>query len=91
MFLFAAITASTAAFQFNVWPSNQLRSSERTCLSTGHHTIRMAAAKGFGSSVSADKKNQKAADGLAKASNPTFPPIPIVPHELPPGSQFMGM
>ena len=44
-------------------------------------------AKGFGSAT--DKK-KPVTDAMSKANNPAIPPIPIVKHELPAGSQFMG-
>jgi len=44
-------------------------------------------AKGFGSAT--DKK-KPVTDAMSKANNPAIPPVPVVKHELPAGSQFMG-
>lgn len=86
--LFISCT-ETHAFQLNAGliRSLSLRESRHAC--SAAYQISMAA-KGFGSAT--DKKNQKpVADALAKANNPALSPIPIEKHELPPGSQFMGV
>jgi hypothetical protein len=75
------------AFQLFNGQLTSLNLRERRHVSLAKNQINMAA-KGFGSAT--DKKNQKpVTDALPKA-NPAVASIPIEPHELPPGSQFMG-
>jgi hypothetical protein len=86
VFLSTGTDAFQARFSLINYASNSEKYRLRPRTRPAVNDILMA--KGFGSAT--DKK-KPVTDAMSKANNPAIPPVPIVKHELPSGSQFMGV